>query len=70
MPTQWLLILVRSVSVSRQLHAHSATQGFESLMQSIVKHVVEVAVDIIVPGAWLCPRTVLKLATSCAVQCV
>ena len=34
--------------------ASASTQGFEPLLQNIIQHVVEMTVDIIVCGAWLC----------------
>ena len=56
MPAQCLLILGSRHAVAHT-PTHSATQGFENLMQSIIKHIVEVDVDIIVSGAWLCTHT-------------
>ena len=68
MPARCFFILIKSESGRLQLHSHSATQGFDHLMRSIITHVVDMAVDVIVPGTWLCTLCA-SLFVNCLIVC-
>lgn len=53
----FLIVVSRRGCVSREWPPQACTQGFEPLIKSIITHVVDLTVDIIVSGARLCTNT-------------